>query len=109
MICVVPMSLPKPLPMTTAAGDLVLKDVAFVRHDRRHAGADALALDDRAMADAHAAHVRDRVERSGIEDTDRHAEIAQPRTLVVGCGCGAHVCNQGSKQGDGQHATRRSR
>src|SRR6185295_763394 len=60
-------------------GDLVLKDVAAVRNDRRDAGADQLTLDNRGVADAHAFDVGDRVERSGREYAG-----ATPRSRALG-------------------------
>ena len=69
-------------------GHLVLEHVAFVRHDRSHAGADAIAFDECAMSDAHAVHVGDCVERPGIEDAEGNSEIAQARSLVLSGSCG---------------------
>jgi hypothetical protein len=80
---------------------LVLEHVAFVRDDGRHAGANTIAFDDRAVADANATHIGDCVERAGIEDTDGHAELAQARALLVFGPCCGHRSKQDNR-GDRQ-------
>jgi hypothetical protein len=70
--------LPKRVADEHGAGHLVLKHVAAVRHDRRHAGADAVALHDRGVADPDAVHVGNRVEWAGRVDAGRDADVARP-------------------------------
>src|SRR6185503_520924 len=68
------------------AADEPLAIDVLVRHDAGDAGAHgplaalelAFARDQRRVADAHAAHVGDGVERARRIAADRHAEVAQP-------------------------------
>jgi hypothetical protein len=50
-----------------------------VWQDRGHAGAAAIAFDDRRVADADAADIGDRIERAGRVDAGCEAEIARAR------------------------------
>lgn len=63
-------------------GNLLLKEIAAMGRDGRHAGAHALAFDERAMSDAHTGDVRDRAERAGFMDANRDAQIAQSRARL---------------------------
>jgi hypothetical protein len=70
------------IPDEHSSQDLVSKEIAGVRKDRRHAGAYAIAPDDGRVAHAHAADVGDCVERPRIEDARPDAELTRARSIV---------------------------
>ena len=82
--CVAPASLPKAFPTKIPAATLSRKTLPACGHDRGHAGADAVALDERDVADAHARHVRDRVGRARREHAGGEADLARPRPSFRG-------------------------
>src|SRR5262249_13550759 len=59
--------------------DLVLKKIATVRQDRGDASADARALDERDVSDAHTADICDRVQGARPQHAGRHANVARAR------------------------------
>jgi hypothetical protein len=59
-------------------GDLVLKHVAAVRHDRGDARTHTVTLDDGRVPDAHALDVRDRIRRAGWIDARSDAHFTRP-------------------------------
>ena len=61
---------------------LLLKEVVAGREDRRHAGANRVALDEGLVADAHALDVGDRVPAAGRKNPGRDAEVADPRPVL---------------------------
>ena len=63
-------------------GNRVGVEVARRGDDRRDAGADVVAADYRALADAHALHVGDGVQRTGFENADDDAGFPRPRSLA---------------------------
>jgi hypothetical protein len=64
------------------AGDLVLKQVAAVRQDGGHAGADLVTADHGRVTDADTRDVGNRVVRTGGVDADDDAEIARARARL---------------------------
>ena len=79
--------LAKAVEHSKAGRNLVLKRIAIMRQDRRHPGADALALTDRDMADAHAGHIGDRVQRAGRQGSGGDAEITGAVRMCHCCWC----------------------
>jgi hypothetical protein len=66
------------------ARDLLLKQVAARRHNRRHSGADLFALNQSYVAHSHARDIRDGIQRSGREDPGRQTQVAGPRPFGLG-------------------------
>ena len=70
-----PRGLAVPVHHVAAAKHLVLIEVAVVREDRGHARAQTVALDERAMAHAHARHVDERVQLTRRKAADRITQL----------------------------------
>ena len=70
-----PAALPYAFTAWYAPSTFSLVEVVAVGQDRRDAGAQAVALGQRAVAHEHARHVHDRVQRSGREAAYRIAEL----------------------------------
>ena len=65
------------------ARHFVLEDVALMRHDDGHAGANAVTLVERQVTDGDAGDVGDRVLRSGLEHAGRQSEVAGARPGIL--------------------------
>jgi hypothetical protein len=76
-----------------------LKDIAVVGHDRGHAGADALTLDQRPVAHPDANDIGDCVERSGLKHSGLDTEVADPRAWVL-LGKGRKAADQAHKENE---------
>ena len=83
--------------------DLVSKQIAGVRKDRRHTGAYAIAADDGRVTHAHAADVRDCVERTGIEDTWPDAELTGARPVARLGGAARNAGDDRKKDDESRH------
>jgi hypothetical protein len=67
------------------ARHFLLKQIARMRQDGGDAGANVRAANDGRVADAHAGHVRNRIERARRQNADAHADLsgAWPRGAIV--------------------------
>ena len=63
---------------------LLLKQVAVMREERGHTSANAVAGDQRDVADLHARNVCDCVERAWLQDAGCDTEFARARTILGG-------------------------
>src|SRR5262249_38899179 len=75
---------PKRIADEDRAGDLVLKKISAVWEDGRYTGADAIALDDRRVADSHAVDICDRIERRWLENPWGYSQISRARPTLRG-------------------------
>jgi hypothetical protein len=97
-----PRELAEGVPDEDAARDLVAEDVARVRKDGGHARANAVALDDREVADAHPGDVGDRVEGAGRKDAGGQADVTGARAGLRPRGGDDGQCGHRSyREGDG--------
>src|SRR5690606_19658958 len=60
------------------AGNLLLEQIAAVRHDRRDAGTDVVSFNQRHMPDAYTLDVRDRIEWTRRERARCDADVPRP-------------------------------
>jgi hypothetical protein len=86
--CVTPMSLPKPLPTTIAAGTRSRNGLPPCGRIAVTPVLTRVAFADRGLADAHAGHVGDGVVRAGVEDT---ADDARADAGASRCARGRHA------------------
>ena len=76
--------LPEPVADVERRRHAIGEQIAAVRKDRRHAGANAVALDDRRLPHAHAGDIGDGVQFARREHARLDAQIAGARTLRNG-------------------------
>jgi hypothetical protein len=73
-----------------------------VRQDRRHSGADVGSFDKRDLSDLHSGDVGDRIQWTGLEDSEYDPRVARAGVLL-GFGGAGHREKQEKERGADMH------
>ena len=96
-----PGELAEGVPDKDGAGHLLLEQIAAMREDGGHAGANVVAFDNGGLPDAHAGDVGNRIQRTGREISGRDRQVTRARP-----GRGLRESQTEGHQGDNHHAHR---